>query len=146
MTSSQKVERFTKKLVATISAVTPVFLIFCIIVLGFFNSALEIIHYKKIVGNLSWIGGFVFGGLRFAAGLGGVKMMLGNSYIRGSIFILVSIFSTIWIAKHTESIAESIALVDQFDNAVVFVQTTIWTGLVGELLLAVYMFNKPIKK
>ena len=146
MTSSQKVERFTKKLVATISAVTPVFLIFCIIVLGFFNSALEIIHYKKIVGNLSWSGGFVFGGLRFAAGLGGVKMIMGNSYIRGSIFILVSIFSTIWIAKHTDSIAESIALVDQFENAVVFVQTTIWTGLVGELLLAVYMFNKPIKK
>ena len=146
MTSSQKVERFTKRLVATISAVTPVFLIFCIIVLGFFNSALEIIHYKKIVGNLSWIGGFVFGGLRFAAGLGGVKMIMNNSYVRGSIFILVSIFSTIWIAKHTESIAESIALVDQFENAVVFVQTTIWTGLVGELLLAVYMFNKPIKK
>ena len=73
-------------------------------------------------------------------------MIMGNSYIRGSIFILVSIFSTIWIAKHTDSIAESIALVDQFDNAVVFVQTTIWTGLVGELLLAVYMFNKPIKK
>jgi len=53
--------------------------------------------------------------------------------------------STFWIAKHTESIAESIALVDQFENAIVFVQTTIWTGLVGELLLAVYMFNKPIK-
>jgi hypothetical protein len=145
MTSSQKVERFTKRLVATISAVTPVFLIFCIIVLGFFNSALEIIHYKKIVGNLAWIGGFVFGGLRFAAGLGGVKMIMANSYVRGSIFIAVSILSTFWIAKHTESIAESIALVDQFENAIVFVQTTIWTGLVGELLLAVYMFNKPIK-
>jgi hypothetical protein len=145
MTSSQKVERFTKKLVATISAVTPVFLIFCIIVLGFFNSALEIIHYKKIVGNLTWVGGFVFGGLRFAAGLGGVKMIMGNSFVRGSIFIAVSILSTFWIAKHTESIAESIALVDQFENAIVFVQTTIWTGLVGELLLAVYMFNKPIK-
>ena len=87
----------------------------------------------------------MFGGLRFAAGLGGVKMIMANSYVRGSIFIAVSILSTFWVAKHTESIAESIALVDQFENAIVFVQTTIWTGLVGELLLAVYMFNKPIK-
>jgi len=142
MTSSQKVERFTKRLIATISAVTPIFLIFCIIVLGFFNSALEIIHYKKIVGNLAWIGGFVFGGLRFGAGLGGVKMIMAKSYWRGAIFILVSILLTFWIAKHTESISESITITDNLAAAIVFTQTTIWTGLIGELLLAVYMITK----
>ena len=146
MTKAQKVEKWTKGLVATISAVTPIFLISCIITLGFFNSALEIIHYKKVVGNLAYIGGFVFGGLRFASGLGGVKMIMSKNYWRGSVFIITSIASTFWINTHAQSIAESISMPNQIENALWFTRTTIWTGLVGEILLAVYMSVSKRKK
>lgn len=139
MTTVKKVENFTKNLVATISSATPAFLIFCILTLGFFNAAMEIIHYKKVVGSLAYISGFVFGGMRFASGLGGVKMIMIKNYWRGSVFIAASLGSTIWINSHALSIAESISLEGQIENALYFTRTAIWTGLIGEILLALYM-------
>ena len=147
MTTTKKVENFTKNLIATISSATPAFLIFCILTLGFFNAAMEIIHYKKVViGSLAYVSGFVFGGIRFASGLGGVKMIMIKNYWRGLIFIAASLGSTIWINSHAESIAESIALESQVNGAIYLTRTAIWTGLIGEILLALYMSVSKRKK
>jgi len=137
--TTRKIEKFTNRLVAMVSATTPAFLIFCIITLGFFNAALEIIHYQKVVGSLAYVAGFVFGSIRFGSGLGGVKMFMAKDIERGILFICVSLAATIWISLHSTSIAESITLPNQYDNALWFTRTSIWSGLIGEIMLAAYM-------
>lgn len=139
----RKVELFTKDLVLFLSSITPIFLILCILTIGIFNGYLETVHYSKVIGGMSWIPGTMFAGLRFASGLGGVKMFMNDDKVRGSIFVFISIMLTIWVSTHAKEIATSITLTDsQYDNALWFVRTSLWTALLGELMMAAFMTAK----
>lgn len=92
---------------------------------------------------MSWIPGTMFAGLRFASGLGGVKMFMNDDKVRGSIFVFISVMLTIWVSTHAKEIASSITLTDsQYNNALWFVRTSLWTGLLGELMMAAFMTAK----
>jgi hypothetical protein len=139
----RKVELFTKELVLFLSSITPIFLILCILTIGIFNGYLETVHYSKVIGGMSWIPGTMFAGLRFASGLGGVKMFMNEDKVRGGIFVFISVMLTIWVSTHAKEIASSITLTDsQYDNALWFVRTSLWTGLLGELMMAAFMTAK----
>lgn len=139
----RKVELFTKELVLFLSSITPIFLILCILTIGIFNGYLETVHYSKVIGGMSWIPGTMFAGLRFASGLGGVKMFMNEDKVRGGIFVFISVMLTIWVSTHSKEIASSITLTDsQYDNALWFVRTSLWTGLLGELMMAAFMTAK----
>lgn len=139
----RKVELFTKELVLFLSSITPIFLILCILTIGIFNGYLETVHYSKVIGGMSWIPGTMFAGLRFASGLGGVKMFMNDDKVRGSIFVFISVMLTIWVSTHAKEIASSITLTDsQYNNALWFVRTSLWTGLLGELMMAAFMTAK----
>lgn len=139
----RKVELFTKELVLFLSSITPIFLILCILTIGIFNGYLETVHYSKVIGGMSWIPGTMFAGLRFASGLGGVKMFMNDDKVRGGIFVFISVMLTIWVSTHAKEIASSITLTDsQYDNALWFVRTSLWTGLLGELMMAAFMTAK----
>jgi len=139
----RKVELFTKELVLFLSSITPIFLILCILTIGIFNGYLETVHYSKVIGGMSWIPGTMFAGLRFASGLGGVKMFMNEDKVRGSIFVFISVMLTIWVSTHAKEIASSITLTDsQYNNALWFVRTSLWTGLLGELMMAAFMTAK----
>lgn len=139
----RKVELFTKELVLFLSSITPIFLILCILTIGIFNGYLETVHYSKVIGGMSWIPGTMFAGLRFASGLGGVKMFMNDDKVRGGIFVFISVMLTIWVSTHAKEIASSITLTDsQYNNALWFVRTSLWTGLLGELMMAAFMTAK----
>lgn len=143
----KKVEQFTKTLILFLSAITPAFLVLCIITIGIFNGYLETVHYTKVIGSLSWIPGTMFAGLRFASGLGGVKMFMAADRVRGGFFVLISILLTIWVSTHSKQMASSIALTElQYNNALWFVRTSLWTGLLGELMMAAYMTAKKKRR
>jgi hypothetical protein len=142
----RKVELFTKELVLFLSSITPIFLILCILTIGIFNGYLETVHYAKVIGGMSWIPGTMFAGLRFASGLGGVKMFMQDDRVRGGIFVFISIMLTIWVSTHAKEIASSITLtIEQYDNALWFVRTSLWTGLLGELMMAAFMTAKKTR-
>jgi hypothetical protein len=85
----------------------------------------------------------MFAGLRFASGLGGVKMFMASDRIRGGFFVFISVMLTVWVSTHSKQMASSIALTElQYNNALWFVRTSLWTGLLGELMMAAYMTAK----
>lgn len=126
--------------VHTLTAVTPIFLVFAIMGVATFNGWLEYTHYRAVIGGLAWIPGFIFAGMRFGSGLGGIQMFKSGSFARGVFFLAVSVGLTFWTSAHAPQMAESIAInVGQTLNAEWFIKTALWVALIGELMIAMYM-------
>lgn len=127
-------------LVNVLTAITPVFLIAAIVGVAVFNGWLEYIHYRAVIGSLAWIPGFIFAGMRFGSGLGGIHMFKSGQGMRGMFFLAVSVGLTFWTSAHAPQMAESIAIdFGQRGNAEWFVKTCLWVALLGELMIATYM-------
>lgn len=131
------------KVINTLTAITPIFLVIVILGIAMFNGWLEYVYYLDVIGQLAFVPGIIFASIRFGSGLGGIHMFRNGEYFRGLFFIVISVGLTFWTSNHAPEMAKSIAAAPAMhSNAEWFIRTALWVSLLGELMIATYMSAK----
>lgn len=138
-TFEAQIQSATTGLVTAVTALSPLFIILFILGLAVANGYVEYLFQFSIFGDMALMPAILLAGFRFASGMGGIQLIKASKFVTGIFFVAVSLGLTFYVSMHVPAIAATIAPPEKVGNAIISVKTILWSGFIGELMIAGYM-------